>query len=127
VSTHSLIRVAGIVGGLCWLAQAAVNQYDAAGAVANAMYYGGGLLIAVALVGLGGGLVSAAPWLKLVVGLCVPVLVLAVLAVLHDQTSDNLVDGGFGLGLALICAASLLGGPDKDEDVPGSARGAHAK
>jgi hypothetical protein len=125
MSTRSLVRIAGIVGGLAWLGQAAVNQYDAAGAAVNALYYGGAVLIAVALVGLGSELVSAAAWLKLVVGSCFPLLVLAVLAILHEQTSDNVVDGGFGLGLALICSASLLGGPKDDAEPPH--RGTHAK
>ena len=48
------------------------------------------------------------------------------ISVLHDQASDNVVDGGFGLGLALICAASLLGGPAKDDDTENRG-GSHAK
>ena len=122
--TRSLIRIAGIVGGLCWLAKAAFDGYDSADTVVDALYYGGGVLIAVSLVGLGSELVSAAPWLKVVVGLAFPVLVVAVLSVLHEQASDSLVDGGFGLVLALICSASLLGGVATDET---SVRGSHAK
>ncbi len=125
MSTRSLVRLAGVLGGLCWLGQAAVNQYDAASGVVNALYWGGAALILVALVGLGAGLVSGAPWLRLVVGLCVPILVWAVLSMLHAETSDNVVDGGFGLALALICAASLLGGTAANEDT--RPRGAHAK
>ena len=115
MSTRTLIRVAAVVGGLCLLAQAAVNQYDAAEAAVNALYWGGIALVLVALVGLGAELVSGALALKLLVGACFPLLVWAVISVLHKQTSDNLVDGGFGLGLALICSASLLGGPAKDD------------
>ena len=89
VSHKTLIRIAGVLGGLCWLGQAAVNQYDAAGAAVNALYWGGGALILVALVGLGAGLVSGAPWLRLVVGLCVPLLVWSILSILHAEASDS--------------------------------------
>ena len=97
MSHKTLIRVAGVVGGLCWLAQAAVNDYAAAENAVNALYWGGGVLILVALVGLGAGLVSGAPWLRLVVGLCVPLLVWSILSILHAEAPDSVVDGGFGL------------------------------
>jgi hypothetical protein len=126
MSYKTLSRVAGVVGGLCWLAQAAVNDYAAAENAVNALYWGGGVLILVALVGMGAGLVSGAPWLRLVVGLCFPLLVWSILSILHAEAPDSVVDGGFGLALALICAASLLGGASKDDK--SSARGgAHAK
>lgn len=125
MSQRTLVRIAGVVGGLCWLGQAAVNKYDAAAAAVNALYWGGSALILVALVGLGAGLVSGAAWLRLVVGLCFPLLVWSILEVLHAETSDSIVDGGFGLGLALICAAALLGGVTREDD---PARGGnHAK
>lgn len=127
MSTRTLIRLAGVLGGLCWLGQAAVNQYDAAEAAVNALYWGGGALILVALVGLGAGLVSGAPWLRLIVGLCLPLLVWAVLSILHEGVSDNFVDGMFGLFLALFCAAGLLGGPAGEEPEPPHRRGAHSK
>ena len=126
MSQKTLSRIAGVLGGLCWLGQAAVNQYDAAEAAVNALYWGGGVLILVSLIGMGAGLVSGAPWLRLVVGLCFPLLVFSILSVLRENASDNLVDGGFGLGLALICSALLLGGDSKDDRVP-TRRGAHAK
>ena len=126
MSHKTLIRLAGVAGGLCWLAQAAVNGYDAAENAVNALYWGGGVLILVALVGMGAGLVSGAPWLRLVVGLCVPLLVWSILSILHAEAPDSVVDGGFGLALALICSASLLGGASKDEHAPARG-GAHAK
>ncbi len=125
MSQRTLVRIAGAVGGLCWLGQAAVSEYDAAEAAVNALYWGGGALILVALVGLGAGLVSGAAWLRLIVGLCFPLLVFSIIEILHAETSDNIVDGGFGLGLALICAAQLLGGvPGDEKPVRG---GSHAK
>lgn len=126
VSHEALVRIAGVLGGLSWLGQAAVNQYDAATAAVNALYWGGGALILVALVGLGMSLVTGARWLRVTVGVCVPLLVWSILGVLHAETSDNFVDGGFGLGLALICAAALLGGEFKDDQRPVRG-GAHSR
>jgi hypothetical protein len=121
-----MVRLAGVLGGLCWVAQVAVNDYDAASAAANALYWGGAALILIALVGLGAGLVSAATWLRLIVGLCVPLLVWSILEVLHAETSDDIVDGGLGLALALICSAALLGGVPKDDEAAPRG-GTHAK
>jgi hypothetical protein len=127
MSTRTLVRVAGVLGGLCWVGWAAVNDYDAASAVANALYWGGAALILVALVGLGAGLVSGASWLRLIVGLCVPLLVWSILEVLRAETSDDLVGGGLGLALALLCAAALLGGDGGEDDEPAPRRGTHSK
>ena len=124
MSSTTLIRIAGVLGGLCWLGQAAVNQYDAAEAAVNALYWGGAALILVALVGLGAALVSGAAWLRVIVALCFPLLVWSVLSLLHEEASDSVVDGGFGLALALICTAKLLGGVAKDDG--SSPRGSHS-
>ena len=125
MSTRTLVRLAGVLGGLCWVAQAAVNDYHAASAAANALYWGGAALLLIALVGLGAGLVSGAPWLRLIVGLCVPLLVWSIIEVMRAETSDDIVDGGLGLALALICAAALLGGAPKDDAAPRG--GSHAQ
>ena len=127
MSQWKLIRISGVLGGLFWLGQAAVSGYDAAQAAVNALYWGGAVLILVALVGLGAGLVSGAPWLRLVVGLCVPLLVWSILSILHAEVSDAVVDGGFGLALALFCTASLLGGSKEDQARAPARRGSHAK
>jgi hypothetical protein len=124
VSITTLTRVAGFVGGICLLAKAAFDGYESAHAAVNALYWGGIALVVVALVGMGSALVSGATWLRLIVGCCFPLLVWAVLATLHKQADPNVVDGGFGLGLALICSALLLGGAAKD-DV--TVRGSHAR
>lgn len=126
MSTRTLVRISGVLGGLCWVGQVAVNDYDSASSAANALYWGGAALILVALVGLGAGLVSGAGWLRLIVGLCVPLLVWSILEVLHAETSDDIVDGGLGLALALICAAALLGGEPKDDEAPPRG-GAHSR
>lgn len=126
MSERTLTRIAGVLGGLCWVAYVAVNDYDAADAAANALYWGGAALILICLVGLGAGLVSGAAWLRLIVGLCVPLLVWSIVEVLHAETSDDIVDGGLGLALALICTAALLGGAPKDDE-PAPRGGTHAK
>jgi hypothetical protein len=127
MSTKTLVRIAGVLGGLSWIGQVAVNDYDAASDAANALYWGGAALILVALVGLGAGLVSGASWLRLIVGLCVPLLVWSILEILHAETSDDIVDGGLGLALALICAAALLGGDGSSDDEPATRGGTHSK
>jgi hypothetical protein len=127
MSTKTLVRIAGVLGGLCWVSWAAINDYDAASGAANALYWGGAALILVALVGLGAGLVSGASWLRLIVGLCVPLLVWSILEVLHAETSDDIVNGGLGLALALICAAALLGGDGGSDDEPARRGGTHSK
>jgi hypothetical protein len=127
MSTKTLVRIAGVLGGLSWLGQVAVNDYDAASDAANALYWGGAALIVVALVGLGAGLVSGAAWLRLVVGLCVPLLVWSIVEILHAETSDDIVDGGLGLALALICAAALLGDDGSSDDEPAPRGGTHSK
>ncbi|GAB3249031.1 hypothetical protein [Nocardioides dilutus] len=127
MSHRTLVRIAGVLGGLCWLGQAAVNDYEAASAAANALYWGGAALILVALVGLGASLVSGATWLRLIVGLCVPLLVWSIIEVLRAEASDDIVDGGLGLALALICAAALLGGDGSSADEAAPRGGTHSK
>ena len=51
----------------------------------------------------------------------------SILEVLHSETSDDIVDGGFGLGLALICAAALLGGVPRDDDDAAPRGGTHSR
>jgi hypothetical protein len=126
VQPSTLARIAGVLGGLCWVAHVAVNDYAAAEAVANALYWGGAALILISLVGLGAGLVSGAPWLRLIVGLCFPLLVWSIVEVLRAETSDDIVDAGLGLALALICTAALLGGAPKDDETAPRG-GTHAK
>jgi hypothetical protein len=127
MSTRTLVRIAGVLGGLCWVGQAVVNDYDAASAAANALYWGGAALILVALVGLGAGLVSGAAWLRLIVGLCFPLLVWSILEILRAEASDDIVNGGLGLALALVCAAALLGGDGSSDDQPAPRGGTHSK
>ncbi|MBJ7357672.1 hypothetical protein [Nocardioides sp.] len=126
MSTRTLVRIAGVLGGLCWVGAVAVNDYEAAEAAANALYWGGAALILIALVGLGAGLVSGAAWLRLIVGLCFPLLIWSIVEVLHAETSDDIVDAGLGLALALFCTAALLGGTPKDDETA-PRRGSHAK
>ena len=58
VSLTSLARVAGILGGLCWIARAILDDGDGPTAVIDALHYGGLALLVIALLGIGAGLVS---------------------------------------------------------------------
>lgn len=104
-----LIRISGLLGGGCLLAQAIASSYDSRSGLLDALYWGGAALALVYLVGVGAGLVSGAVWLRVLVAVCVPLLVASILAVFYDQVSHRVVDGFFGFMIALICASLLLG------------------
>lgn len=109
MSTTTLIRVAGLLGGGCLLGQAIASSYDSRTALLDGLYWGGAALVLVYLVGIGAGLVSGAAWLRVIVAVCFPLLVASVLAVFYEQVSDRVVDGFFGFVIALVCASLILG------------------
>jgi hypothetical protein len=111
VGLRSLARIAGLIGGLCWLGGAALDAADASDSLVNALHWGGLALIGIALIGIGFGLVSTnAWWLALIVGICLPALVWAVLEWAHEQWTDRYVDGTFGVLLAVYCLVGLAVG-----------------
>ena len=117
-------RIAGLLGGLCWVGRAVADQLDSSTAMIDALHWGGLALIAIALVGLGAELVSSsALWLRILVALCVPLLIWSVLEALRGEFADRWVECGFGALLALYCGAGLLTTHRPRRD----SRGAHAK
>lgn len=120
----TLARVAGVLGGLCWLVQAILDGPDGPDSVVNALYWGGLALIALALLGIGAGLVSGLPALRVVVAVCLVVLAWSVVEVLHSQYADATVDGAAGAVLALGCAVGLLRG--RRSRTPEPHRSAHS-
>jgi hypothetical protein len=111
VGLRSLARLAGLIGGLCWLAAAALDGANASDSLVNAVHWGGLALIAIALVGIGFGLVNTRVWwLAVIVGICLPALVWAVLEWAHEQWADRYVDGTFGVLLAIYCLVGLASG-----------------
>jgi hypothetical protein len=103
----ALVRVAGVLGGVAWLAGAVVDRADGAHALVNSLHWGGTALILIALLGLGAGLVSGLLALRVVVAVCLAVLAWAVVEWLRSDLPDPWVDGTFGLLLALYCLGSL--------------------
>ena len=102
---YTLARLAGLVGGLCWVARFVAGG---GGAVGGGLYYLGALLVAVALVAAGAGLVStSATWLRAIVGVAFPLLVWSVLEVLHQNGNATTIDGVVGLVVAVVSATQL--------------------
>jgi len=108
VSLTSLARVAGILGGLCWIARAILDDGDGPTAVIDALHYGGLALLVIALLGIGAGLVSGLMALRVVVAICLVALAAAVVSFLHEQYSDRLVDGILGGLMVVYCVIGLL-------------------
>ena len=118
-------RVVGLLGGLCWVVSAVLDELDGARAAIDAAHWGGLALIAISLVGLGAELVSAsATWLRVIVAICAPLLVWSVIEVLRGGLPDRWVVGGFGLLLAAYCTVGLL---RRRARRPRRTHGSHAK
>src|SRR6478672_2487275 len=117
---YTLARLAGLVGGLCWVARLVVGG---GGAVGGGLYYLGALLVAVALVAAGAGLVStSATWLRAIVGVAFPLLVWSVLEVLHQNGNATTIDGVVGLVVAVVAATQLARSRSKTPKPPTSSR-----
>jgi len=104
----TLARVAGVLGGLCWLARAVLDDGNGPTSVIDALHWGGLALLALALLGIGADLVTGLPALRVVVAVCLVLLAWAVLEFLHSQYDDRLVDGVLGVLVALYCVAGLV-------------------
>ncbi len=107
VTPTILARVAGVLGGLCWLGRAILDDGNGPTSVIDALHWGGAALLAIALLGIGAGLVSGLVALRVVVAICLALLGWAVLEFLHQQYDDRWVDGVMGVLMALYCLAGL--------------------
>jgi len=122
---YTLARLAGLVGGLCWVARMVLGGE---GAVGGGLYLLGALLVAVALVAAGAGLVStSATWLRAIVGVAFPLLVWSVLEVLHQNGSASTIDGVVGLVVAVVAATQLARSRSKPPKPPTSSRSAKSR
>ena len=96
--------VCGLLGGLAWVA---TYFLDADAGAAKALLWGGGVLLTLALLGIGMMLVKSdlLP-LRIFVALALPTLVWGVFAIVRDSVSDEqLADAVFG---AVIGLGSVL-------------------
>ena len=130
VTPTTLARLAGVLGGLCWLARAVLDDGDGPTSLINALLWGGLALLALALLGIGAGLVTGLPALRVVVAVCLVLLAWAVLEFLRNQYADRGVDGALGLLVALYCLVGLLLRRRRDDDreprPPRRSSGSHA-
>jgi hypothetical protein len=99
-------QLSGLTGGVLWV----VAAFAGDGAAAGVLLWLGGLLLTVALAGLGLLLVkSDVVPLRVFVGLALPTLVWGVVALVRGSAvSASVVDVVFGGGIALLSATQLL-------------------
>lgn len=126
---HTLARLAGLVGGLCWAARFVMDLGGSGtGMVGDGLYVLGLLLLVVALVAAGAGLVStSATWLRVIVAVAFPLLVWSVLQVLHEGGNAQVIDGVFGLAVAGISVVQLVRSKPKRQPPSRRRAGAHAR
>jgi len=116
----TLTRLAGLAGGLCWLARLLLFiAGHGSGFGASALFWLGSMLIGAGLVGAGASLVSSsATWLRLIVGVAFPLLVWSVLQVVHDVADPRAVDGVLGVVFAALAARALVRAPRPQRPEP---------
>jgi hypothetical protein len=127
VTPPALARLAGVLGGLCWVLRSVLDDGAGPEAVINGLHYGGLALLVIALLGIGAGLVSGLVALRVVVAVCLVALAWAVLEFLHQQYADRGVDGVLGALMAAYCLAGLAarrGGSGQRQ--PRRSSGSHA-
>jgi hypothetical protein len=108
VTAHVLVRVAGILGGLCWVVRTFLESAGGPTAAIDALRYGGLALLVMALLGIGAELVSGLVALRVVVALCLVALAWAVTSFLHHQYTDRYVDAVLGALMVVYCSAGIL-------------------
>ena len=130
VTPTTLSRVAGVLGGLCWVIRAVLDDGDGPESLINGLHYGGMALLVLSLLGIGAGLVSGLVALRVVVAICLVALAWAILEFLHQQYADRTVDGVLGGLMVVYCLAGLVvRWRRRGDDGPSQARrssGSHA-
>ena len=123
VDRRTAALVLALLGALCWVARWIA---DPTGTAADAMEYGGLVLLGLALVLMGSSLVSrSAVWLQLIVAVAFPLLVWSVVSVLHDSFDDVAVDAVAGV-VVLLLAGVMRG--RRSQKAPARPRsGSHAR
>jgi hypothetical protein len=130
VTPTTLARLAGVLGGLCWLARAVLDDGNGPTSLIDGLHWGGLALLALALLGIGAGLVTGLAALRVLVAVCLVLLAWAVMEFLHSQYADRGVDGALGLLVALYCLAGLVfrrrHPQDREPREPRRSSGSHA-
>lgn len=101
--------LSGVLGGLCWILRYALTATDVIAANGNAevvLKWAGATWLLLALAGAGIGLVRrAALWLRIVLGVAVPLLALVLLSLAYGVMDRILADAVFG---AVILTGSVV-------------------
>jgi hypothetical protein len=130
VTATTLVRIAGILGGLCWIARALLDTGDGSAGLIDALHYAGLALLVIALLGIGAELVSGIVALRVVVAVCLVALAWAVVSFLHTEYSDRAVDGILGGLMVAYCVVGILARRSHEDDggeaPPRRSRGSHA-
>ena len=120
-----MAAIAGVLGGLLWVARLVLDLAGVRDTTLDLLYLVGGVLLVVAYIGFGAGLVgSSAHWLQAIVGLCFPALVWSVLEMVRADNPE-LVDGIFGAGT--VVASAVVIARERKRRPPPRRAGAHAR
>ena len=122
--------LSGVLGGLCWLLRLALHASGSGSdETLDLLFLGGAVLVSIALIGFGTGLVSrSAVWLRAIVGVAFPLLVWSLLSLVR-VSQPELVDGLVG-ALVASASATLLFRRRPPQERPARRRssgGAHAR
>jgi hypothetical protein len=119
--------LAGILGGLCWVARYVADRFDlvaASGQGGAALRWAGLTWLVIAVISAGAGLARRAElWLRLLIGISVLLLASVVLSLLYPVTGRLLGDAVFGGAAVLVAAVVWIRGSGRGR---GGTHAAHA-
>ena len=122
MDVRALGPVAGLLGGLCWVARWLVDLAVGTAGWSDSLHWVGLGLLAVALAVVGSSLVSrSAWWLRLVVAVALPLLVWSIFSVLRGDGEAIGLGGSLGMLAVVLAAATLVAG--RRTAAPGIERG----
>lgn len=120
--------VAGLLGGLCWLAAAVVDAAGGGGLV-DALTWAGIALLAIAALAAGAAVVSrSVVWLRVLVSICFLALAASVVQVIRDAGDPVVIDAVVGVGAAVVAGVVLARRRTPEPaSHPRRRRGSHAR
>ncbi len=130
MNLRAVALVSGVAGGLCWSTRLVLHLTEIGGAsLLDALQWAGLVLLAVAMVGFGAGLVSSsAAWLRVIVGIAFPALIWSLLEVFRPVADTEVVDGVLGAIVLVLALLGLRRRPARQEPPPRHThRGAHSR
>lgn len=130
MNRRTVVLLAALVGGLAWIARWAIDPFDGSGTLLAALGWVGTVFLAIAVGGLGVGLVSrSAPWLQAIVAVALPLLVGSVLDLVSGERHGLLVDAIAGAVVIVVAGLSVRRHrpTEPEPPAPGKRAGAHAR